>query len=294
MEDLLENFITHLKEDKKLSKNTVLSYKRDMKKFIKFLISNNLKVEEVAKDDIDNYITNMEQKGFKAASVTRTLATLRSFYSYLLKMEKVDRDPTNNVESPKVEKQIPTVLTPDEIEKLLSQPVETDLKGIRDKAMLEFAYATGMRASEIINLDVKDLDVTNSFVVCNEGGGSKRIIPLGKIAIDAIKKYLKEARNYMVKEDTEDALFVNVTGKRLTRQGLWKIIKTYTEQAQIEKEITPHILRHSFATHLIENGADIRAIQTMLGHADISSTKVYLDCVNNEIKEIYRKAHPRA
>lgn len=293
MEDYIEDYIKNLKEIKKLSKNTVDSYKRDLKKFMKYLAKNSIKVEYVTKQNIDEYIESMKQAGFKPASATRTLATLRSFYTYLLKKGKISKDPTINVESPKLEKKLPVVLTPSEIEKLLSQPVTTELKGLRDKAMLEFAYATGMRATEIVNLNVEDVDLVNSFVICDEGGGSKRIIPLGKMANKAISNYLEEARTYLDKKDS-NALFLNLTGGRLTRQGLWKIIKTYTEAAQIDKDITPHVLRHSFALHLIENGADIKAIQTMMGHSDISSTKIYLDCVNNEIKEIYKTTHPRA
>lgn len=293
MEDYIEDYIKNLKEIKKLSKNTVDSYKRDLKKFMKYLAKNSIKVEDVTKQNIDEYIESMKQAGFKPASATRTLATLRSFYTYLLKKGKISKDPTLNVESPKLEKKLPVVLTPSEIEKLLAQPVTTELKGLRDKAMLEFAYATGMRATEIVNLNVEDVDLVNSFVICDEGGGSKRIIPLGKMANKAISNYLEEARTYLDKKDS-NALFLNLTGGRLTRQGLWKIIKTYTEAAEIDKDITPHVLRHSFALHLIENGADIKAIQTMMGHSDISSTKIYLDCVNNEIKEIYKTTHPRA
>lgn len=293
MEDYIEDYIKNLKEIKKLSKNTVDSYKRDLKKFMKYLAKNSIKVEDVTKQNIDEYIESMKQAGFKPASATRTLATLRSFYTYLLKKGKISKDPTLNVESPKLEKKLPVVLTPSEIEKLLAQPVTTELKGLRDKAMLEFAYATGMRATEIVNLNVEDVDLVNSFVICDEGGGSKRIIPLGKMANKAIANYLEEARTYLDKKDS-NALFLNLTGGRLTRQGLWKIIKTYTEAAEIDKDITPHVLRHSFALHLIENGADIKAIQTMMGHSDISSTKIYLDCVNNEIKEIYKTTHPRA
>lgn len=293
MEDYIEDYIKNLKEIKKLSKNTIDSYKRDLKKFMKYIAKNNIKVEDVTKQNIDEYIESMKQAGFKPASATRTLATLRSFYTYLLKKGKISKDPTINVESPKLEKKLPVVLTPSEIEKLLAQPVTTELKGLRDKAMLEFAYATGMRATEIVNLNVEDVDLVNSFVICDEGGGSKRIIPLGKMANKAISNYLEEARTYLDKKES-NALFLNLTGGRLTRQGLWKIIKTYTEAAEIDKDITPHVLRHSFALHLIENGADIKAIQTMMGHSDISSTKIYLDCVNNEIKEIYKTTHPRA
>lgn len=293
MEDYIEEYIKYLKDVHKLSKNTLDSYKRDLKKFLKYLAANKIKIEDVENEDINKYIKEMKKQGYKASSATRTIATLRSFYTYLLKSGKVIKNPTIDVESPKVEKKLPVVLTPKEIEKLLAQPITTELKGLRDKAMLELAYATGMRATELININMQDIDLDSSFVICDEGAGRKRIIPIGKMANEAVRKYLDEARKYINKNE-EDALFLNLTGGRLTRQGLWKIIKTYTESANIDKDITPHVLRHSFALHLVENGADIKAIQTMLGHSDISSTKVYLDFAKNEIKDIYNNAHPRA
>lgn len=293
MEDYIEEYIKYLKDVHKLSKNTLDSYKRDLKKFLKYLAANKIKVENVENEDINKYLKEMKKQGYKASSATRTIATLRSFYTYLLKSGKVIKNPTIDVESPKVEKKLPVVLTPKEIEKLLAQPITTELKGLRDKAMLELAYATGMRATELININMQDIDLDSSFVICDEGAGRKRIIPIGKMANEAVRKYLDEARKYINKNE-EDALFLNLTGGRLTRQGLWKIIKTYTESANIDKDITPHVLRHSFALHLVENGADIKAIQTMLGHSDISSTKVYLDFAKNEIKDIYNNAHPRA
>lgn len=289
MEDYIEEYINSLK----LSNNTKAAYKRDLKKFLKYLSANKLQVEKVDNENINNYIKEMKKQGYKSTSATRTIATLRSFYTYLLKSGKIKRNPTIDVEIPKIEKKVPIVLTPEEIEKLLSQPETTEIKGLRDKAMLEFAYATGMRASEIVNLNIQDIDLDGSFAICDEGSGRKRIIPIGKIANESIQKYINEARKY-INKNNEDALFLNLTGKRLTRQGLWKIIKTYTEDAKIDKDITPHVLRHSFALHLIENGADIKAIQTMLGHSDISSTKIYLDFAKNEIKDIYNNAHPRA
>lgn len=294
MEDYIEDYIVDLKVNKQLSKNTLASYKRDLKKYMRYLAENNMKVEEVSKEDIDKYIKSMKKEGYKASSATRTLATLRSFYKFLLSSNKVNIDPTVDVVGPKVLKKLPVVLTPEEIEKLLKQPNTNELKGIRDKAMLEFAYATGMRASEIININLEDIDLQNSFVICSEDSGARRIIPLGRIANEALRTYIDKARNYLDDKHEEKALFLNLTGERLTRQGLWKIIKKYTEEANIDKVITPHVLRHSFALHLLENGADIKAIQSMLGHTDIASTRVYLDCVSNEIKEIYNHAHPRA
>ena len=198
-----------------------------------------------------------------------------------------------SIQSPKIEKRVPNVLTSKEVELLLEQPKDVDVKGKRDKAMLEFAYATGMRVTEIISLDIDDVNLEEGYVTCHHGG-KQRNIPLGKMAIKALKEYIEEARDLLIKYEDEKALFVNINGRRLTRQGFWKIIKYYKEQAHIAKDITPHVLRHSFATHLLQNGADIKAIQVMLGHSDISSTQVYMQFQDQEIKNAYKKAHPRA
>ena len=210
-----------------------------------------------------------------------------------MKKRKVKKDPTRNIQSPKVEKRVPCVLTSKEVELLLDQPKDIDLKGTRDKAMLEFAYATGMRVTEIISLDIDDINFEEGYVNCRHAN-KPRIIPLGKLSLKALKEYTEQARNILIKDDNEKALFVNVNGQRLTRQGFWKIIKYYKDQAHITKDITPHVLRHSFATHLLQNGADLKSIQTMLGHSDISSTQVYMQFQDEGIKDIYRKAHPRA
>ncbi len=202
-------------------------------------------------------------------------------------------DPTENIQSPKIEKRVPSVLTSKEVELLLNQPKDVDLKGIRDKAMLEFAYATGMRVTEMISLNMEDVNLEEGYVVC-KNGSKQRNIPLGNMSLKALKEYVEEARDILVKTEGEQALFVNINGSRLTRQGFWKIIKFYKEQAHITKEITPHVLRHSFATHLLQNGADLKAIQTMLGHSDISSTQVYMQFQDEGIKNVYKKAHPRA
>lgn len=192
-----------------------------------------------------------------------------------------------------MKKKVPSILSSQEVELLLEQPKTVDLKGIRDKAMLEFAYATGMRVTEIISLDISDVNIEQSYVVCKSGFKSRNI-PLGTLSLKALKDYVEKARPILVKDEKVEALFVNINGKRLTRQGFWKIVKFYKEQAHITKEITPHVLRHSFATHLLQNGADLKAIQTMLGHSDISSTQVYMQFQNENLKDIYRKAHPRA
>ena len=289
MEKVMTEYLNFLKNTKKSSDNTIQAYKRDLIFFFEYLKKNNLEYLNVEYDDIQKYIEELNNEGRKAASISRRLATLRSFYGYLLKKKLIKAIPTNKVNTPKVEKKAPMILTADEVEILLSQPKSDDLKGIRDKAMLEFAYATGMKVSEIINLDLKDVNLVDSYVVCNEGY-SKRVVPLGRISKEALVEYLDNSRPYLLKTEDEKPLFVNVMGNRLTRQGFWKIIKQYQEQAHIEKEITPHVLRHSFATHLLQNGADMRAVQTMLGHTDIASTQVYMKLIDDQ----YKENHPRA
>ncbi len=289
MEKVMTEYLNFLKNTKKSSDNTIQAYKRDLNFFFEYLKKNNLEYLNVEYDDIQKYIEELNNEGRKAASISRRLATLRSFYGYLLKKKLIKSIPTNKINTPKVEKKAPMILTSDEVEILLSQPKSDDLKGIRDKAMLEFAYATGMKVSEIINLDLKDVNLVDSYVVCNEGY-SKRVVPLGRISKEALEEYLDNSRPYLLKTEDEKPLFVNVMGNRLTRQGFWKIIKQYQEQAHIEKEITPHVLRHSFATHLLQNGADMRAVQTMLGHTDIASTQVYMKLIDDQ----YKENHPRA
>ena len=238
-------------------------------------------------------IKELQEEGKKASSISRCIASIRSFYQFVLKRKKIKVDPTANIQSPKIEKRVPSVLTSKEVELLLDQPKDVDLKGTRDKAMLEFAYATGMRVTEIISLNIDDVNLEEGYVTCKTGN-KQRTIPLGTMSLNALKEYVDDARDVLIKNDDEKALFVNVNGGRLTRQGFWKIIKYYKEQAHITKDITPHVLRHSFATHLLQNGADLKAIQTMLGHSDISSTQVYMQFQDEGLKNIYKKAHPRA
>ena len=294
MERQLKYFFDFLENDKKLSNNTLQSYKRDLKQFKKYLETYGLRFDRVKKEDIEDYVKEMaEEEGKKPASISRSIASLRSFYQFILKRKKIKVDPTKDVKSPKIEKRVPSVLSSKEVELLLEQPKAVDLKGIRDKAMLEFAYATGMRVTEIINLNLEDVNLKEGYVSCTNAN-KQRNIPLGAISINALKEYIKKARPYLIKSEDEKSLFVNINGKRLTRQGFWKIVKFYKEQAHIDKDITPHVLRHSFATHLLQNGADLKAIQVMLGHSDISSTQVYMQFQDEGLKNIYKKAHPRA
>ena len=293
MEKQINNFLEFLQKDKKLTENTLQSYKRDISQYENYIEKNNLNYAEVDEDTIKGYLAYLQESGKKTSTVSRNLASIRSFYQYSVRVKDLKKDPTENVQSPKIEKRIPNVLSTKEVELLLEQPEDSDLKGIRDKAMLEFAYATGMRVTEIISLDIKDINVKEGYVICKTGT-KQRTIPLGELSIKALKNYVDESRPYLIKSDDEPSLFVNINGKRLTRQGFWKIVKFYKEQAHIDKEITPGVLRHSFATHLLQNGADLKAIQTMLGHSDISSTQVYMQFQDEGIKNIYKKAHPRA
>ena len=293
MEKQIKLFLDFLENDKKLSANTLQSYKRDIEQYQEYLDKNGLNYLKIENKDIDEYFKVLKDMNKKTSTISRNLATIRSFYQYLLKNKKIKVDPTVGVQSPKVEKKVPSILTSKEVELLLDQPKNIDLKGIRDKAMLEFAYATGMRVTEIISLNMEDVDLEQGYVVCNTGF-KKRTIPLGTISLKALKDYVEKARPILIKDDTITALFVNINGKRLTRQGFWKIVKYYKEQAHISKDITPHVLRHSFATHLLQNGADLKAIQTMLGHSDISSTQIYMQFQDDNLKDIYKKAHPRA
>ena len=293
MEKQLKNFLEFIEENKKASENTLQSYRRDIVQFSNYLENNKINYLKVSEKEIKEYMEYLKTIGKKSSTISRSLASIRSFYQYLSRMKKVRKDPTVGIQSPKIEKRIPNILSSDEIDLLLSQPKNVDLKGTRDKAMLEFAYATGMKVTEIISLNVDDINLEDGFVTCKTGD-KVRNIPLGSLSLKALKDYMENSRPLIIKDSSETSLFVNTNGRRLTRQGFWKIVKYYKEQAHISKEITPHILRHSFATHLLQNGADLKAIQTMLGHSDISSTQVYMQFQNETLKNVYKKAHPRA
>ncbi len=292
MDEVIRSFIDDLKSDKKLSKNTLESYSRDIKQFLFFLRDNSTDFKNVKKANIIAYVIYLQKEGKAVASISRSLASIRAFYHVLVKNHVVSHDPTIDLESPKIEKKVPQVLSIDEVERLLSLPNNSDTKGARDKAMLEILYATGIRVSELISLDVEDVNIDLGCIKCN--GTKERIIPVGKIALSSLDNYLKNYRAILKKSKKDNALFLNFHGERMTRQGFWKIIKHYAALARIEKEITPHTLRHSFAAHLIENGADLKSVQQMLGHSDISTTQVYADMIKTRISDVYRKSHPRA
>ncbi|ABR48676.1 tyrosine recombinase XerD [Alkaliphilus metalliredigens QYMF] len=294
MDILINNFIIYLKNEKHLSTNTLESYKRDVKQFTSYLAGSDIHdIEETTKTTIITYLFYLQKEGRAASTISRSLASLRSFYHYLLLHKKVDIDPTFNLESPKMVKKPPNILTLEEVELLLQQPLNTTPKGIRDKAMLELLYATGIRVTELISLNLEDVNVNLGYIRCCNNT-KERVIPIGTLSLIALQKYINYYRDAFTKDNEEKSLFLNYHGGRLTRQGFWKIIKVYTKQAAIEKSITPHTLRHSFATHLIENGADLKSVQEMLGHSDISTTQVYAQLTKHKIKDVYNKTHPRA
>ena len=292
MEKQISSFLEFIKEDKKLSENTLQSYKRDIMQFEQYIGENKINYQKITDEEMKKYFDYLQQSGKKTSTISRNVASIRSFYQFLVRNKKVKKDPTEKIQSPKVEKKIPSILTSSEIELLLDQPKNIDLKGIRDKAMLEFAYATGMRVTEIISLNIEDVNLKEGLVVCKYGA-RQRNIPLGSLSLKALADYIENSRPILIKDESVKALFVNTNGRRLTRQGFWKIVKYYKDQAHITKDITPHVLRHSFATHLLQNGADLKSIQMMLGHSDIS-TQVYMQFQDESIKNIYKHAHPRA
>lgn len=290
----LDQFEQYLTTEKHASENTISSYLRDIRQFTEFLTVSGIKaVERVKAQDISNFLKELQEMGKSQATVTRNIASVRSFYQFLALKGVVRTNPTANIKYTKAAKKLPQILTGSEVELLLSQPDCSTLKGYRDKAMLELLYATGIRVSELIQLNMNHINLDLGFIRCTSGT-KERMIPLYPAAIKAVYDYCRLARKMLVTSKSEKALFVNLNGERMTRQGFWKLIKNYQESANIRKEITPHTLRHSFAAHLLENGADLRSIQEMLGHADISSTQIYSQMIQENMKKTYQKFHPRA
>lgn len=276
------------------SLNTVESYKRDVNQYMDYLSDEGVDDPcAVTSQNVDSYLHYLQDCGRAASTVSRALAAVRSFYVFMIQSGNVESDPTAELEVPKVEKKLPVILDGSEVEKLLEQPKCIDGKGYRDKAMLELLYATGIRVSELINLSINDVNLQMSFLRTT-GVKKERLIPMGHKAHKALVDYIEKARPGMIKDENEKALFVNCNGARLSRQGFWKLLKNYQIDAGIKTEITPHVLRHSFAAHLLENGAPLQSIQEMMGHADISSTQVYSRLISSKLQSVYAKAHPRA
>ena len=291
---MIAEYGAYLTEEKHASQNTVSSYLRDVSQFSQYLRDyQDSDLRRAEPEMVQSYMRWMQGRGKSAASITRFLASVKSFYNYLTANGTVKSNPAKGITANRAERKYPEILTAKEVEMFLEQPQCVDAKGFRDHAMLELLYATGIRVSELISLDLDDLNLAAGFLRC-QSKGKERIIPLYHTAVKAIGDYVRDVRPQLIADSGETALFVNMNGERMSRQGFWKIIKHYQEKAGIRKDITPHTLRHSFAAHLLENGADLRSIQEMLGHADISSTQIYTHVVKRQLKDVYQKAHPRA
>lgn len=293
----LDDYIHYLAIEKGLSDNTIEGYQRDILGFFNYL-ERDLKVSKSLKD-IDrelilNYINNLKNKGISKKTQSRFLASIKSFFRYQIREKNIDIDPTSTIESPKADKSLPDVLTVDEIELLLDTPQLNKNLGFRDKTMLEVAYGSGLRVSELLSLKLEDINLELGFVKCIGKGSKERIIPIGEVALDFLVEYINNVRPQLVKNKRQRVLFVNSRGGSLSRQGFYKILLNYGKKAGITKHLSPHTLRHSFATHLLENGADLRSVQEMLGHSDISTTELYTHLTVKHMKKIYNKAHPRA
>jgi integrase/recombinase XerD len=293
MEQEISGFITYLHNVKKTSNNTEMSYRRDLNKLQTFMADQGVaQMTKVSATNLNSYILYLEKNGFAAATISRNIASIKAFFHYSYKEGMINEDPSEALKSPKIEKKVPEVMTPKEVVRLLEQPKGNNLKEIRDKAMLELLYATGIRVSELIGLQVSDVNMQMGYLVCKDAN-KERIIPFGSEAKHALANYLENAREAMIEDKSSKVLFANCSGKQMSRQGFWKLIKYYAKKAGITADITPHTLRHSFAAHLVENGADLRSVQEMLGHSDISTTQIYASMNHNRIREVYAKAHPR-
>lgn len=294
MLDLIKAYENYLTKVKQASGNTVSSYMRDIRQFSDWLMQNEgSDLSEASQLNINDYLGYLSRDGRSAATVSRSLASLKNFYAYLVSSGFCEKTPVIDIHINRGEKKLPQILSGREIELLLAQPICVDAKGYRDKAMLEVLYATGIRVSELIELDLDDVNLDMGIIKCNTSKKT-RAIPLYPAAIRALSVYINEIRPGMIESADEIALFVNVNGSRMSRQGFWKILKHYQNTAHIDKEITPHTLRHSFAVHLLENGADIGSLQELMGHCDISSTQMYTQLINQKLKSVYEKCHPKA
>lgn len=294
MLDLVCAYENYLTKVKKASANTIASYMRDIRQFSTWLSENaHIDVVDATQLNISEFLSHLEAEGRSAATVSRSLASLKNFYSYVVSSGFLEQTPVTEIKVERGEKKLPQILTGREIELLLAQPVCVDAKGYRDKAMLEVMYATGIRVTELIDLDIGDVNLDVGIIKC-AGAKKTRAIPLYPAALNALRTYMESVRSMMLADPEEQALFVNISGVRMSRQGFWKILKHYQGTAHIEKEITPHTLRHSFAVHLLENGADIGSVQELMGHSDISSTQLYTQMINNKIRSVYAKYHPKA
>jgi integrase/recombinase XerD len=296
LNDQLQDFLHYIVVERGLAQNTITSYERDLKKYKQYIqeVEQIQSFEDVSRIHIISFLKHIKEHGNSSRTLARHIASIRSFHQFLLRDKAVTHDPSIHVETPHPERTLPKVLSMGEVEQLLDTPKQETVFGLRDKAMIEVLYATGIRVTELINLNLGDIHLTMGFLRCIGKGNKERIIPIGRAATSALEVYMDHARGKMIGKTKTDALFLNHHGNRLSRQGFWKILKRLTEEAGINKELTPHTLRHSFATHLLENGADLRAVQEMLGHADISTTQIYTHVTKARLKDVYKTFHPRA
>lgn len=289
----IEEFIGYLHNTRGTSKNTEVSYERDLKKLERFLTEEKIEsVEQVNATLLNSYVMYMERMNFAASSISRSIASIRAFFHFLCQTRGWKENPAEHLKAPKIEKKMPGILTIDEVDLLLKQPRENTAKGIRDRAMLELLYATGIRVSELISLTLKDINLKLGYITCSSGE-KERVIPFGSAAKRSVEHYMEGARAELLGSQESEMLFLNCSGKSMSRQGFWKVLKSYAEAAGIQQDITPHTLRHSFAAHLVQNGADLKSVQEMMGHSDISTTQIYMNMNMNKIRDVYMKAHPR-
>lgn len=295
LNQLIDSFLTYLTAVKGLSKNTLESYGRDILKLAVFLEGKNItRIDQVDYKHILDFLTYLKEQGLNPRSTSRTLISIRQFFKFLLTEKFIESDPTFLIRTPKTKRVLPEALSLEDVEKLLSSPDESSPEGIRDKSMLELLYATGTRVSELVELRLNDVNFELGYIIAYGKGSKQRIVPIGEKAKIKLREYLDTSRPKLLKSRTSPHLFVTRLGRKMTRQGFWKIIKAYSRKSGLTKKISPHTLRHSFATHLLERGADLRAIQVMLGHSDISTTQIYTHVERERLKEVHKKYHPRS
>jgi len=295
VDELIDKFLNYLLVEKGLSPNTIESYSRDLQKFVLYLEKNNISdLNQVTALEVIDFLLALKSKGLASKTTGRNLSALRTFFKFLLQRNYLSVDPTLNIDSPKIQLRLPSILSIAEVESLLCQPDVKTTRGLRDRAMLELLYATGVRVSELINIKLNNLNLEIGYLIAYGKGSKERIIPIGESAKKYLKEYLIKVRPKYMKEITNPFLFLNPSGKKFTRTGFWKIIKRYARKAGINKPLSPHTLRHSFATHLLERGADLRSVQVMLGHVDISTTQIYTHISPEWLKKIHKQYHPRA
>ena len=293
MTEDIQKFILYIHTEKRTSENTEVSYERDLKKMEQFLNKYGIdQIEKVTATSLNSYVLYLEKIGRKPSTISRSIASMKAFFHYLTEIGEITSDPSKNLKAPKIEKKLPEILTIEETERLLEQPSGASPKELRDKAMLELLYATGIRVSELIHLEMKDLNIDMDFLVCKDAN-KERVVPFGTMAKKSLVAYLEKGRPNIVEDETCGLLFTNCSGQAMSRQGFWKLIKHYGKMAGIEKDLTPHTLRHSFAAHMVGNGADLKSVQEMLGHSDIATTQIYMQVNQGIVREVYQNTHPR-